>query len=38
LFQLGFLDGWLGFVIAWMAGYYDWVKYRRLRALRGGRD
>jgi glycosyltransferase involved in cell wall biosynthesis len=38
LFQLGFLDGWRGFVIAWMAGYYDWVKYRRLRALRDRRD
>lgn len=31
--KLGFLDGWRGFVIAWMAGYYDWVKYRRLRGL-----
>ena len=31
--QLGFLDGWRGFVIAWMAGRYDWLKYKRLRAL-----
>lgn len=38
LLQMGFLDGWRGFVIAWMAGYYDWVKYRRLRALGTGRD
>jgi glycosyltransferase involved in cell wall biosynthesis len=37
LFQLGFLDGWRGFAIAWMAGYYDWVKYRRLRALGSNR-
>ena len=27
----GFLDGWRGFVIAGMAGYYDWLKYWRLR-------
>jgi glycosyltransferase involved in cell wall biosynthesis len=26
----GFLDGWRGFVIAAMAGYYDWLKYWRL--------
>lgn len=31
--QLGFLDGWRGFLVAWMAGYYDWMKYRRLRQL-----
>jgi hypothetical protein len=27
----GFLDGWRGFVIAGLSGYYDWLKYRRLR-------
>jgi glycosyltransferase involved in cell wall biosynthesis len=28
----GFLDGWRGVVVAAMAGYYDWLKYWRLRA------
>ncbi len=27
----GFLDGWRGVVISAMAGYYDWLKYWRLR-------
>jgi len=30
----GFMDGWRGFVIAAMAGYYDWLKYWRLLRLR----
>lgn len=32
LVKRGFLDGWRGFVIAALAAYYDWLKYRRLRA------
>lgn len=28
--KVGFLDGWRGLVIAWMAGYYDALKYWRL--------
>lgn len=27
----GFVDGWRGLVISGMAGYYDWLKYWRLR-------
>jgi glycosyltransferase involved in cell wall biosynthesis len=39
LFKAGFLDGWRGFVIAGMAGWYDLLKYHRLRQewRRGGR-
>lgn len=33
LLKLGFLDGWRGFVIAAMAGWTDFVKYRRLWRL-----
>lgn len=29
--KAGFLDGWRGFVLAGMAGYYDLLKYSRLR-------
>jgi glycosyltransferase involved in cell wall biosynthesis len=29
--KAGFLDGWRGFVLAGMAGYYDLLKYWRLR-------
>lgn len=31
LLRRGFVDGWRGVVIAAMAGYYDWLKYWRLR-------
>ncbi len=31
LLKRGFLDGWRGFLISAMAGYYDWLKYWRLR-------
>jgi glycosyltransferase involved in cell wall biosynthesis len=35
----GFLDGWRGLVIGGMAGYYDWLKYWRLRrAWRSDRE
>lgn len=33
-FQLGFLDGYTGFVISIMAAYYAFLKYAKLRALR----
>ncbi|MCB9871172.1 MAG: glycosyltransferase family 2 protein [Planctomycetes bacterium] len=29
--KLGFLDGWRGLLISGLAGYYDWLKYWRLR-------
>jgi len=32
-FQLGFLDGWEGFVCARMTAYYTFLKYARLREL-----
>eukprot|EP00904_Undaria_pinnatifida_P001949 jgi/Undpi1/11755/HiC_scaffold_37.g14050.m1 len=34
ILKVGFVDGWRGFVIATMAGYYDWLKYWRLRRLK----
>jgi len=38
LFQLGFLDGYRGALIAWTAGRYVWLKYRKLGVLvRGGK-
>ena len=38
LFQLGFLDGYRGALIAWTAGRYVWMKYRKLGVLlRGGK-
>ncbi|MCB9876268.1 MAG: glycosyltransferase family 2 protein [Planctomycetes bacterium] len=35
--KLGVLDGWRGVVVAAMAAYTDWQKYRRLMALPRGR-
>jgi glycosyltransferase involved in cell wall biosynthesis len=37
LLKAGFLDGWRGWLIAWMAARYDWLKYLRLRAAWRGR-
>jgi len=38
LFQLGFLDGYRGALIAWTSARYVWLKYRKLGILlRGGR-
>jgi glycosyltransferase involved in cell wall biosynthesis len=31
LIKRGFLDGWRGVLISAMGGYYDWLKYWRLR-------
>lgn len=37
LFQLGFLDGYRGALIAWTSARYVWLKYRKLGVLvRGG--
>jgi len=33
LLKLGLLDGWRGFVAAWMSGRYNVRKYRKLRSL-----
>jgi glycosyltransferase involved in cell wall biosynthesis len=33
IFQLGFLDGYAGFVVSTMAAYYVFVKYAKLRNL-----
>jgi hypothetical protein len=30
----GFLDGATGWFVAWMAGKYQWLSYRKYRALR----
>jgi len=35
-FQLGVLDGWRGWLIAWMAGSYIYHKYRKLGRLLAG--
>lgn len=32
-FHLGILDGWAGFVSAWFASYYVFLKYHRLKEL-----
>jgi len=38
LFQLGFLDGYRGALIAWTSARYVWLKYRKLGVLaRGGK-
>lgn len=34
LLKRGFLDGGLGLFVAWMAGTYQWLSYRKYRALR----
>ena len=36
LFQLGVLDGWRGWLIAWLSGNYIYLKYRKLGRLRAG--
>ena len=36
--RLGFLDGLPGFVVAWLAGYYVFLKYAKLWELRRNRD
>jgi len=33
ILKAGFLEGWRGFVISGMAGYYSWLKFWRLRQL-----
>ena len=33
ILKAGFLDGWLGFVMSVMAGFYTFVKYLKLRQL-----
>lgn len=41
VFRLGFLDGWQGFVIAWMTALLTFLKYAKLRETKGlalGRD
>jgi glycosyltransferase involved in cell wall biosynthesis len=35
-FQLGFLDGYRGALIAWTSARYVWLKYRKLGVLVGG--
>ena len=35
-FQLGVLDGWRGWLIAWMSARYIYNKYRKLGRLRAG--
>jgi glycosyltransferase involved in cell wall biosynthesis len=38
VFQLGFLDGYRGVLIAWTSALYVWMKYRKLGQLvRGGK-
>jgi glycosyltransferase involved in cell wall biosynthesis len=36
VFQLGVLDGWRGWLIAWLSAYYIYIKYRKLGRLRAG--
>ena len=36
IFQLGVLDGWRGWMIAWLSGIYIYLKYRKLGRLRAG--
>lgn len=31
LFRLGFLDGWQGFTISWLAAFYTFLRYARVR-------
>lgn len=31
LFRLGFLDGWQGFTIAWLAAFYTFLRYAKAR-------
>jgi glycosyltransferase involved in cell wall biosynthesis len=36
VFQLGVLDGWRGWLIAWLSGNYIYLKYRKLGRLLAG--
>jgi glycosyltransferase involved in cell wall biosynthesis len=36
IFQLGVLDGWRGWMIAWLSGVYIYLKYRKLGRLLAG--
>lgn len=36
VFQLGVLDGWRGWLIAWLSGVYIYLKYRKLGRLLAG--
>jgi hypothetical protein len=36
VFQLGVLDGWRGWLIAWLSANYIYIKYRKLGRLRAG--
>jgi glycosyltransferase involved in cell wall biosynthesis len=36
IFQLGVLDGWRGWLIAWLSGTYIYLKYRKLGRLLAG--
>ncbi|MBZ5659376.1 MAG: glycosyltransferase family 2 protein [Acidobacteriia bacterium] len=36
IFQLGVLDGWRGWMIAWLSGIYIYFKYRKLGRLLAG--
>jgi glycosyltransferase involved in cell wall biosynthesis len=36
VFQLGVLDGWRGWLIAWLSAHYIYIKYRKLGRLRAG--
>jgi len=33
LFRLGFLDGWQGFTLSWMAAFYTFLRYARVREM-----
>jgi glycosyltransferase involved in cell wall biosynthesis len=36
VFQLGVLDGWRGWLIAWLSAHYIYIKYRKLGRLLAG--
>jgi hypothetical protein len=36
VFQLGLLDGWRGWLIAWLSAFYIYLKYRKLGRLLAG--
>jgi hypothetical protein len=38
IFQLGILDGWRGWLIAWLSASYIYMKYRKLGRLLAGED
>jgi glycosyltransferase involved in cell wall biosynthesis len=38
VFQAGLLDGWRGWLIAWMSGKSIYIKYRKLGRLLGGEE